>query len=431
MVATVYTEGWRRQAVALSSVSPWTLPSRAMSTPRRDPPLSERDPDIARLIHEEERRESDKIWRIPSENYASRAVLEATGWVLTNKYSEGYAGKRYYEGQQVIDQVEELAISRLKALFGAEHVNVQPYSGSPANLAVYLAFCQPHDPIMGLGPAVGRSPDPRLERQHHGQVLRQPRLWRDPGSTTPAPSSSACSRRYRQQGRHRPVHEGRRPARRRRDQRRRRGRGRKLSLNVEDEACDPKTAAAGAEQARQRGRRRSVGGYCSSATLPTLGIFGKAHIPMIIPAANSADLLAEQRDNVFLINGTGIQQAEAAAKFIKSQGSKGVALIDDNTSTRPTSPSAPRSTSDCSATGPPPASRSPPGKRTTPPPSTPCWTRRPTSSTGPATTRRADCSSSSSRRPATRARSWWRTGPSTANSSRSPAGRTRRACSPR
>jgi glycine hydroxymethyltransferase len=117
----------------------------------RDPSLAERDPDIARLIREEEVRETVKLRLIPSENYVSRAVLEATGSILTNKYSEGYAGKRYYEGQQIIDQVEELAVSRLKDLFGVEHVNVQPYSGSPANLAVYLAFCQPHDTIMGLG----------------------------------------------------------------------------------------------------------------------------------------------------------------------------------------------------------------------------------------------------------------------------------------
>ncbi|HEY6080468.1 MAG TPA: serine hydroxymethyltransferase, partial [Polyangiaceae bacterium] len=116
-----------------------------------DPPLAERDPEIARLIHAEEVRETVKLRLIPSENYASRAVLEATGSVLTNKYSEGYAGKRYYEGQQIIDQVEELAVARLKALFGAEHVNVQPYSGSPANLAVYLAFCAAGDTIMGLG----------------------------------------------------------------------------------------------------------------------------------------------------------------------------------------------------------------------------------------------------------------------------------------
>ena len=120
------------------------------ATPR-DPSLAERDPEIARLIREEEVRETVKLRLIPSENYVSRAVLEATGSILTNKYSEGYAGKRYYEGQQIIDQVESLAVSRLKDLFGVEHVNVQPYSGSPANLAVYLAFCQPHDTIMGLG----------------------------------------------------------------------------------------------------------------------------------------------------------------------------------------------------------------------------------------------------------------------------------------
>ncbi|MEZ4220067.1 MAG: serine hydroxymethyltransferase [Polyangiaceae bacterium] len=120
-----------------------------------DPSLAERDPEIHALIAEEEQREADKLRLIPSENYVSRAVLEASGSVLTNKYSEGYAGKRYYEGQQVIDRVEQLAQSRLKELFGAEHVNVQPYSGSPANLAVYLAFCQPHDPIMGLGLPAG------------------------------------------------------------------------------------------------------------------------------------------------------------------------------------------------------------------------------------------------------------------------------------
>jgi glycine hydroxymethyltransferase len=129
------------------------MPPTERST--RDPSLAERDPELAGLIREEERLETDKLRLIPSENYVSRAVLEATGSVLTNKYSEGYAGKRYYEGQEVIDQVEELAISRLKNLFGAEHVNVQPYSGSPANLAVYLAFCQPHDPVMGLALPAG------------------------------------------------------------------------------------------------------------------------------------------------------------------------------------------------------------------------------------------------------------------------------------
>ena len=129
----------------------------------RDPPLSSRDPEMARLIADENRREHESLRLIASENYASRAVIEATGSCLTNKYSEGYAKKRYYEGQEVIDQVEELAISRLKELFGRHavgdkddiHVNVQPYSGSPANLAVYLAFAKPGDTVMGLGLAAG------------------------------------------------------------------------------------------------------------------------------------------------------------------------------------------------------------------------------------------------------------------------------------
>jgi glycine hydroxymethyltransferase len=120
-----------------------------------DPALAERDPEIAKLIHDEEARENAKLRLIPSENYVSRAVLEATGSILTNKYSEGYAGKRYYEGQQIIDQVEEIACARLRGLFGVDHVNVQPYSGSPANLAVYLAFCAPNDPVMGLGLPAG------------------------------------------------------------------------------------------------------------------------------------------------------------------------------------------------------------------------------------------------------------------------------------
>ncbi|KAA2252448.1 branched-chain amino acid ABC transporter substrate-binding protein [Solihabitans fulvus] len=108
--------------------------------------------------------------------------------------------------------------------------------------------------------------------------------------------------------------------------------GRQLSLTVSDEACDPKTAAAGAAKLVSDGVAISVGGYCSSATLPTLSIFNKANIPMIIPAANSADLVAQKLPNVFLLNGTGIQQAEAASKFVKAQGSSAVALLDDNTS---------------------------------------------------------------------------------------------------
>jgi glycine hydroxymethyltransferase len=120
-----------------------------------DPPLADRDPEIAKLIRDEEIRERDTIRLIASENYASRAVLEATGSLLCNKYSEGYPHKRYYEGQEVIDEVEELAKTRVAALFGAEHVNVQPYSGSPANLAVYLAFLNAGDTVMGLSLAAG------------------------------------------------------------------------------------------------------------------------------------------------------------------------------------------------------------------------------------------------------------------------------------
>jgi glycine hydroxymethyltransferase len=116
-----------------------------------EPPLADVDPEIAALILEEERREADTLRLIASENYVSRAVLEASGSVLTNKYSEGYPRKRYYEGQQSIDPVEELACQRVAKLFGMDHVNVQPYSGSPANLAVYLATMQAGDTVMGLG----------------------------------------------------------------------------------------------------------------------------------------------------------------------------------------------------------------------------------------------------------------------------------------
>ena len=119
------------------------------------PSLTGADPDIARLVQAEARRQFEKVRLIASENYVSTAVLEATGSVLTNKYSEGYAGRRYYEGQQVVDPVEELAVGRAKALFGVDHANVQPYSGSPANLAVYLAFLDPGDTVKGMALPAG------------------------------------------------------------------------------------------------------------------------------------------------------------------------------------------------------------------------------------------------------------------------------------
>jgi glycine hydroxymethyltransferase len=119
------------------------------------PHVAVSDPEIAELIDAEAQRQHDKIRLIPSENYVSVAVLEATGSVLTNKYSEGYPGRRYYEGQQVIDQIERIASERAEHLFGVDHANVQPYSGSPANLAVYLAFLAPGDTVMGMALPMG------------------------------------------------------------------------------------------------------------------------------------------------------------------------------------------------------------------------------------------------------------------------------------
>ncbi|MEU6633162.1 serine hydroxymethyltransferase [Streptomyces parvus] len=127
----------------------------AAATAPRHPALMASDPELAALIGAEERLQADTLRLIPSENYVSAAVLEASGTVLQNKYSEGYPGKRYYEGQQVIDQVETLAIRRAQALFGMDHANVQPYSGSPANLAAYLAFLQPGDTVLGMSLPMG------------------------------------------------------------------------------------------------------------------------------------------------------------------------------------------------------------------------------------------------------------------------------------
>jgi glycine hydroxymethyltransferase len=115
------------------------------------PSLRSVDPEIHELIRLETKRQDEFVRLIPSENYASAAVMEATGSILNNKYSEGYPGRRYYEGQEYIDKVETLAIERAKRLFGMQHANVQPYSGSPANQAVYLALAKPGEHVMGLG----------------------------------------------------------------------------------------------------------------------------------------------------------------------------------------------------------------------------------------------------------------------------------------
>ena len=112
--------------------------------------IEKQDKEVAEAIALEAKRQAEGLELIPSENYTSPAVMEAMGSILTNKYSEGYPGKRYYGGQEFIDKVENLAIDRAKTLFGVPHSHVQPYSGSPGNLAVYLATCNPGDAIMGL-----------------------------------------------------------------------------------------------------------------------------------------------------------------------------------------------------------------------------------------------------------------------------------------
>ena len=117
--------------------------------------LDHTDPELWRAIQAENRRQEDHIELIASENYASPAVLQAQGSQLTNKYAEGYPGKRYYGGCEHVDIVEQLAIDRLKQLYGAEAANVQPNSGSQANQAVMLAFCKPGDTVMGMSLAEG------------------------------------------------------------------------------------------------------------------------------------------------------------------------------------------------------------------------------------------------------------------------------------
>jgi len=117
--------------------------------------LEQTDPEIAQAIADETRRQATGLELIPSENFVSEAVLEAMGSVFTNKYAEGYPGKRYYGGCEFADRVEQLAIDRAKALFGAEHANVQPHSGTQANIAVYMSVLQPGDVVLGMNLAHG------------------------------------------------------------------------------------------------------------------------------------------------------------------------------------------------------------------------------------------------------------------------------------
>jgi glycine hydroxymethyltransferase len=122
---------------------------------RMSRPIDEVDPQIAEILRDELRRQSTSIELIPSENFVSEAVLEAAGSVLTNKYAEGYGTNRYYGGCEFVNQAEQLAIDRAKQLFGAEHVNVQPHSGTQANIAVYMTALQPGDTVLGMNLAHG------------------------------------------------------------------------------------------------------------------------------------------------------------------------------------------------------------------------------------------------------------------------------------
>ncbi|MBN2233125.1 MAG: serine hydroxymethyltransferase [Deltaproteobacteria bacterium] len=157
-LAAVFAGG--RHARRLAQINPGK-PAPAAGAPtaaksgRRNESIARVDPEIYRLIRDETRREEEKLVMIASENYVSRAVLEAQGSILTNKYAEGYPFKRYYGGCQYVDRIEQLAIDRAKELFGADHVNVQPLSGSAANMAVFHSMLNPGDTILGMSLAHG------------------------------------------------------------------------------------------------------------------------------------------------------------------------------------------------------------------------------------------------------------------------------------
>src|SRR6188768_2275021 len=123
--------------------------------PARSRSLADTDPDVAEAVRNERHRQNDGLELIASENFVSRAILEAAGSVMTNKYAEGYPGRRYYGGCEFVDVAESLAISRAKQLFGAEHANVQPHSGAQANMSVYFAAVKPGDTVLGMNLAHG------------------------------------------------------------------------------------------------------------------------------------------------------------------------------------------------------------------------------------------------------------------------------------
>jgi glycine hydroxymethyltransferase len=144
--------------------------------------LREADPTVARLINNELRRQQRGLELIASENFASRAVIDAMGTPLTNKYAEGYPGRRYYGGCEVVDEVEQLAIDRLKQLFGAEHANVQPHSGAQANFAAFMALIRPGELLMGMSLPHGGHLSHGAAVNHSGVVWRAIHYGVDPAT---------------------------------------------------------------------------------------------------------------------------------------------------------------------------------------------------------------------------------------------------------
>ncbi len=145
-------------------------------------PLRAADPTIAGLVQQEVARQQQGLELIASENFASRAVLEAMGTPLTNKYAEGYPGRRYYGGCEVVDQVEQIAIDRLKRLFQAEHANVQPHSGAQANFAAFMAVLQPGEPLLGMSLPHGGHLSHGASVNHSGVIWRATHYGVDPAS---------------------------------------------------------------------------------------------------------------------------------------------------------------------------------------------------------------------------------------------------------
>ncbi len=157
----------------MTEQSPPAIPQRFFSAP-----LSETDPALAAVLRAELARQQDGIELIASENIVSAAVMEAQGSVLTNKYAEGYPGRRYYGGCAEVDVAETLAIDRAKQLFGCAFANVQPHSGAQANQAVFLATLKPGDTILGHEPGGRRTPDPRRGAEPVRQVVPGRAVWR-------------------------------------------------------------------------------------------------------------------------------------------------------------------------------------------------------------------------------------------------------------